>query len=246
MVIIGSDQSAYPIPGVTLHCHSHWEIIHNITGQHRTHLGDEIRQVDAGDVIIVPPGVPHNGETDIPENALLFTDIFIAVDELKFDGPFIVHDWDGCIGPLMQMVRKVASVREDNWQAIAQSLVESILLFIEKYREQIWRYSFVAEFRNFLCANLSNAALDIAESVRLTGYNPDYFRRCFVAELGATPLEYLTRLRIEKAEKLLSQTFLPISEISAQCGFSDSFWFSKRFRQLTGKTPREYRAGNPL
>lgn len=246
MFIIGSDQSEFPIPGVQRHFHSHWEIIHNISGAHRTHLGDEIVQINAGDVIVVPPGVPHNGENDIPNNDLLFTDIYIAVDKLQYDGAFIVHDWDGCIGPLMQMVRKVASVREDNWQAIAQSLVESILLFIGKYRKKVWRYSFVAEFRNYLCANLSNAALDIPESIRLTGYNPDYFRRCFVAELGSTPLEYLTRLRIEKAEKLLSQTFLPINEISAQCGFSDCFWFSKRFRQLTGKTPREYRADNSL
>ncbi len=244
MSVIGSGQSALPIPGVPLHSHDRWEIIYVISGSHRTRLGDEICQVDAGDVMIVPPGVLHNGEMDIPDNHP-FTDIWIKVDRLEYDSAFIVHDWDGCVESLMRMISGVESVKDAGWQMIADSLAASILLFIDKYQRRVWRYGFVAEFRNYLCENLSDPGLDIVESVRKTGYNPDYFRRCFVAELGMTPLMYLTKLRIDKAKTLLSQTCLPVCEISTQCGFGDSFWFSKRFRQLTGMTPRCYRAENP-
>lgn len=212
-----------------------------MTGTHRTFLGDEIKLIIPGDVIIVPPGVHHNGDRDILENSVPYTDIFIAVDRLDYDAPFIVHDWDGCLGGLFETTRKVVAEGEYNWQHIAQSLVKAILQFIDKYREQVWQHSFVADFKNFLYRNLSDTELDVTAEIRKTGYNPDYFRRCFVAELGMTPLEYLTKLRIEEAEKLISQTLLPICEISAQCGFSDSFYFSRRFKQLTGSTPREYR-----
>ena len=242
MNILGSGKTASPILGVGIHTHQYWELILNLTGTHKTYLGNEIKLITPGNVLIVPPGVPHNGEPDIPQERVPYTDIYIAVDRLDYDAQFIVHDQDGCLSELFEMTRKVVTEGEYNWQNIAHSLVRTILQFIDKYREQVWKHSFVADFKNFLYCHLSDTGLDVTAEIKKTGYNPDYFRRSFVAELGMTSLEYLTKLRIEEAEKLLSQTFLPICEVAIQCGFSDSFYFSRRFKQLTGSTPREYRA----
>ena len=58
-----------------------------------------------------------------------------------------------------------------------------------------------------------------------------------------SPLEYLTLLRVERAKELLSSTSLTIREISAQVGYYDPGSFIRRFKQVTGETPLQYRRG---
>lgn len=67
--------------------------------------------------------------------------------------------------------------------------------------------------------------------------------RCFHNILGTTPIQYLRQFRLEKAERLLTSTELPISEIAARCGFQELSYFSKAFRERNGLTPSEYRRG---
>ena len=61
--------------------------------------------------------------------------------------------------------------------------------------------------------------------------------------MGMSPLEYLTLLRVERAKELLSSTALTIREISAQVGYYDPGSFIRRFKQVTGETPLQYRRG---
>ena len=67
------------------------------------------------------------------------------------------------------------------------------------------------------------------------------FSLSFKEEVGMSPLEYLTLLRVEKAKELLSSTNLTIQEISAQVGYYDSGSFIRRFKQVAGITPLQYR-----
>ena len=53
--------------------------------------------------------------------------------------------------------------------------------------------------------------------------------------------EHVRALRIERARELLSGEKEKISEIAAQCGFSDYNYFTKVFKAHTGLTPRDYR-----
>jgi transcriptional regulator GlxA family with amidase domain len=59
--------------------------------------------------------------------------------------------------------------------------------------------------------------------------------------MGISPSAYRQGLRIDNAKNLLSSTELPISEVGILCGFSDSLYFSRIFRQKTGCSPTEYR-----
>ncbi len=63
----------------------------------------------------------------------------------------------------------------------------------------------------------------------------------FREKKGMTPLEYLTLLRCEKAKELLEETELTIREISLRTGYYDSGSFIRRFKQVTGITPLQYR-----
>lgn len=65
--------------------------------------------------------------------------------------------------------------------------------------------------------------------------------RAFRAELGQSPLEALTRLRVEHAKELLCQTDWSISRISDACGFSQADKLSTHFRRITRISPSQFR-----
>ena len=68
-----------------------------------------------------------------------------------------------------------------------------------------------------------------------------HFARCFAETYGETPIRYLTRRRIERAQDLLRSANLTVTEICMLVGFSSLGSFSSRFRELVGETPTEYR-----
>lgn len=74
-----------------------------------------------------------------------------------------------------------------------------------------------------------------------------YFYTCFRHETGFSPMAYKNRVCIRHAAyTLVSEPEKSIEEISAECGFSSSIYFRRLFRQITGKTPREYRKAEVL
>ena len=71
------------------------------------------------------------------------------------------------------------------------------------------------------------------------------FRKHFQQHVGVSPGRYRTIRRIDAACALLQDARLTTQAIAAQLGFSDEFHFSRRFKQITGTTPREFRRRLP-
>ncbi|MGI8528405.1 MAG: helix-turn-helix transcriptional regulator [Geodermatophilaceae bacterium] len=67
-----------------------------------------------------------------------------------------------------------------------------------------------------------------------------HFVRCFAAAYGETPMRYLTRRRIERAQDLLRATNLTVTEICQLVGYASLGTFSTRFRELVGMSPTQY------
>ncbi len=81
----------------------------------------------------------------------------------------------------------------------------------------------------------------ISDAAALTHYSTRHFCRLFHSLYGKSPREYLITLRLEQAKKLLHTTAQSISEIAGSCGFSDSSYFTRLFRERFGATPRQFR-----
>lgn len=73
------------------------------------------------------------------------------------------------------------------------------------------------------------------------GISPTTCSRLFHNYLRRTPIEYLTEVRLDYSCTLLKDTRLSMTEIAYQAGFSDSSYYTKRFRKHYGCTPSEYR-----
>jgi len=80
------------------------------------------------------------------------------------------------------------------------------------------------------------------EEIAAAAYlSPFHFARLFKKLTGASPHAFLATLRVNRAQTLLAETDLSISEVSARVGYSSPSHFTKAFRQATGLTPRAFR-----
>jgi AraC-like DNA-binding protein len=90
--------------------------------------------------------------------------------------------------------------------------------------------------------------LDLATLAAVAGVSKYHFVRCFAAEYGETPMQYLGRRRIERATDLLRATNLTVTEVCMLVGYASLGSFSSRFSELVGMSPSEYQrthAGGP-
>lgn len=79
--------------------------------------------------------------------------------------------------------------------------------------------------------------ISLEELATIADVNKYYFCSIFKEFTGKTFKEYQNNIRVTKAIELLATTDLPVTEIGFLCGFNDSNYFSRKFRQITGKTP---------
>ncbi len=81
----------------------------------------------------------------------------------------------------------------------------------------------------------------VADLLSIAHMSRSTLMRVFRRATGQTPIEYLVRLRIQKAMELLRNSGRTITEIAMDVGFNDSNYFSRQFRRLTGTPPRQFR-----
>ena len=59
--------------------------------------------------------------------------------------------------------------------------------------------------------------------------------------MGKTLTEYINEIRVDKASAMLSNTDEKVIDIAIQCGYDNISYFIKRFKNVKGVTPQEYR-----
>ena len=83
--------------------------------------------------------------------------------------------------------------------------------------------------------------LDLGQLAEVAGVSKFHFARSFEAAYGETPIRYLSRRRIERAQDLLRAANLTVTEVCMLVGFASLGSFSARFTQLVGESPTAYR-----
>jgi len=94
--------------------------------------------------------------------------------------------------------------------------------------------------REYIEAHLDEK-ISIESLADAIGLSMFHFARAFKQSEGVTPHDYLIRRRVKRAMELLASTDLPLSEIAVTVGFSDQSHCARRFREIVGVCPRDYR-----
>lgn len=145
----------------------------------------------------------------------------------------------------------ILEINSDFLQEISSvSTIEEIDLgavqALEKYMKAVQRnnkvknHQIINKIKEYIRSHFDQGLTleEIAESVYLSPY---YISRIFKEEQGITVMDYLTKVRIEEAKKLLRNPRYNIDEISGKLGYSDPSYFSKVFRRYEGLSPSQFR-----
>ncbi len=87
----------------------------------------------------------------------------------------------------------------------------------------------------------SASHISLDEAAAQAHLSPSYFSRLFRQRTGRTFSDYLTRLRVDHAKRLLCSPELDMAQIAAQAGFYDQSHFTHAFKSVTGLTPGAFR-----
>ncbi|MDR0597597.1 MAG: helix-turn-helix domain-containing protein [Treponema sp.] len=133
----------------------------------------------------------------------------------------------------------------------SEELVDMLYQMVDAMTEQISPFKGVRHalsLRKAECFIQENFTrkVRLKEVADVSGLSAPYFSTVFKEEMGENLSDYLNRLRVDRAAKLLMDTDLSLSEIAGSCGFEDQSWFSKIFKSYTGLSPGKYRDNNRI
>jgi transcriptional regulator GlxA family with amidase domain len=86
-----------------------------------------------------------------------------------------------------------------------------------------------------------NQPLQVATLAARVSISPSHFFALFKRRIGLAPMDYFTRLRMERACRLLEATSLSVKEVAAELGYEDPFYFSRVFKSVNQLAPSDYR-----
>ncbi|HOB21686.1 MAG: helix-turn-helix transcriptional regulator [Firmicutes bacterium] len=85
--------------------------------------------------------------------------------------------------------------------------------------------------------NLTNAEISSASNISTV-----YFRKIFTEVFGMPPIRYLHKIRLEKAQEMLSGDYSSIEDVALAVGYGSIYHFSKMFKKHTGLSPSKFAA----
>lgn len=220
------------------HRHKYYEAIIYTEGTGYMQTNKEKIPFSKGTVIIVPPNTPHYS---VSEN--YFERIFINEhldNVLSTSSPIVLQngeDSDGFI--LAKLIYQNRYHHTEYLSSIVNAFTSYILKAIEV---DDGMSATIRAITNEITDNFSDCRIDLNEILNKSGYSEDYIRSQFKRRLGRTPVRFLTEIRIAHACMLIDiyKKSLSLSQIAEKCGYTDYIYFSRRFKEIKGVSPREY------
>lgn len=240
------------------HEHAYYEFYYVRSGEASLFSGREVLNMKAGDFALIPPGTSHYA---FYRSNCVRINIYFNFSDLCDDGlPFYTDVKE----PLGFSSGSIAASYRDELTGIFDRMMTegrlndrySLMLTKLHLREislYVMRYSLsqskpaddgsqdvITKVVNYINENYA-MQLDLETLSRQAGLSPSYFSKKFKAKTGMGMKEYVTLTRLRKASAELLSTDHRISEVSANCGFSDPNYFKDCFRRIYEMSPREYR-----
>lgn len=127
------------------------------------------------------------------------------------------------------------------------SELDEILLRVYKKMETVRTernvFTIIQGVKSYLEQNFSDPSLSLVQLSDQCGIAPTQLSRMFKEEVGEKLVDYLTKVRMEQAKLLLTETNKAVQDIALEVGYVHPFSFIRAFKKLVGKTPGDFRKG---
>lgn len=239
----------------TAHYHSRHEIYYLEKGQTTYFIGSEIFLLKPGDMIFVPKGTFHKTDsqnTEYVERVLLMVDDCICRDCPEYitalkENKLLSFPPEQAykIRDLIHSIEHEDKRRQKDYRHMQQLYLEQLIITASRIRlsncvQNITEpYRIIQAAAEYICSNPSSD-LSLNFLAHKFGMCASYFSKQFKKITGVGLNEYVNLMRINAAEKLLSETNLSVTRVAMEVGFNDSNYFAAVFKKAIGVTPKRF------
>ncbi len=264
-------EHGFPCHLVRWHYHDDFELHLIVASTGKVFVGDHVGRFGPGHLVLTGPRLPHNWISQTDEVVEL-RDLVVQfrMDLVSSMAKFApeLHN----VLPLLERARhgiEFRSVATESAEAALRGIRDSsgarrIGLLLELLHSLSEEQDYVLlstlairsradqasqdkiqQVTQYISENFSNE-ITLSDMANLVAMNDSAFSRFFAKATGNSFIRFVNRVRISKACELLSDTSMPITNICYETGFNNVANFNRRFRELKGSTPREYRQQSRL
>ncbi|MBO5858454.1 MAG: helix-turn-helix transcriptional regulator, partial [Clostridia bacterium] len=232
------------------HYHSLYEIYFLEEGNCTYIIDNKLYNIQSGDIVIIPDGVIHHTKYDNIKHSRILINCtrehipdslqsIISSGKYFYRNPFIADE----IRKTLEKIENEYNIKDSFSDEIISCYTNSLLYLILRNTESCVDIDdvnkvieqAVAYIRENFSSNITLSSLAKRYSL-----SPEHFSRLFKKETGLGFSKYLNSLRLQYAEQLLrnseGQSVTRVAEI---CGFEDSNYFSKKFKEVYGTSPKK-------
>lgn len=230
-------------------------------GEIRTASGLRVQGQTRGSVAVIPSGQSFSARLESPsEHLAIYLDpslvLRAAASELRFHKPNNVEVVEQCApgDPVISGVGMALFAELESEGVSGRLYAESLanLLAVHLLRHYTNAHDSERKFTGGLSGKKLRQVMDLiagsyesdlslADLAEVAGMSTFHFAREFKRATGTTPHQYLIKFRVDRAKAMLTESEMPLVEVSSRTGFSHQSHFTRLFRKLTGTTPQSYR-----
>lgn len=193
--------------------------------------------VNTGDVLFIPRGQSYTQGTSGEEIIYIHIEVF---GNYNHEFQHIVPDNSEEICELFKQIADIWNERGENYRfkciSLLYSLIAKTSVMLRKTKKD-----FLSESVRYINEQFSLNGFSLDDACEKSNVSRAYFNRVFKKEYNMTPVEYINKLKIDKAKFLLLNGAYTNEEVASLCGFSDVKYFYTVFKKLTGTTAFKYK-----
>lgn len=230
-------------------------LIYCLRGSGFVELRNERLKVQAGEVLVLPPGEPHRYGADEFTPWTIYwchtsgTEVatyqrLLGMDENRF--VFFLGDDPGAIVLFDEAIQTLlCGYGQPHLTAASLCIGHLFGRMIESSKDRHRRIRDMQERIEQVVTILRQrlaGTVRLPELAKIANLSTSHFSAVFKRKMGYPPLEYFLRLKMQRAADLLDSTQSPVKSIAVGLGFDDPLYFTRRFTAIHGCSPTQYRA----
>ena len=256
LYVCQADYTETVIP-TAMHMHKdHLELQYISGGKAHIKIGGYSYDVQAGDVIVYNAGIFHDERAD-PVCGMAFYNCGIK----NFQSPFLpknhllpqnvkpvlhTENFSENVQKIFHMLFEQISQKKKAGVSVCYHLLHALLIILANQIPQetiIQRNKFDVSFqrcKDFINENFTKN-ISVEDMSKVANMSVSGFAHHFKKVFGFSPMQYIIRLKIGMAQRLLISTDKSITEISMELGYDSISHFNNQFKNFVGSSPQNYR-----
>ncbi|WP_150467300.1 AraC family transcriptional regulator [Francisella sp. SYW-9] len=235
--VFGFKHSGEPLVDY-IHHHTHGQLMYCSKGVIEIQVSDKVFIIPPGNAVWIPSNVPH---TALSKSIVSFYNVYFNVDKLEnLPNSVQVFSVTSLIHELIRkvLVLKGNSIKEENITRVLVDLLHEVNQ-LEHYELSIPNDKNIQSIYEYIINNISKPLLleDVAKEFAMSGKT---LTRLFQKHVGMTFEQWKQKVKILEAISLLSEG-ASNKQVVHELGYSSESAFIKRFKNIIGLTPREFK-----